>query len=58
MNGDFSLAGALIFISHFVSASDPSGEILATLLATEVLAKLKLSADDFDEARNIYKSRT
>jgi HD-like signal output (HDOD) protein len=58
MNGGFSFAGALIFISHFVSVSDPSGEILATLLATEVLAKLKLSADDFDEARNIYKSRT
>ncbi|MGD8501339.1 MAG: HDOD domain-containing protein, partial [Phycisphaerales bacterium] len=58
MNGDFSFAGALIFISHFVSLSDPSGEILATLLATEVLAKLKLSADDFDAARNIYKSRT
>ena len=57
-NGDFSFAGALIFISHFVSASDPSGEILATLLATEVLSKLKLSAADFEKARNTYKLRT
>jgi len=57
-NGDFSFAGALIFISHFVSASDPSGEILATLIATEVLTKLKLSAADFEKARNTYKSRT
>jgi len=58
MNGDFSFAGALIFISHFVSVSDPSGEILETLLATEVLNKLDLSAADFDNAKNIYKSRT
>lgn len=56
--GDFSFAGALIFISHFVSASDPSGEILETLLATKVLTKLNLSAADFDKAKNIYKSRT
>ena len=57
-NGDFSFAGAMIFISHFVSASDPSGEILATLLATEVLTKLNLSAADFNRAKNIYKTRT
>ena len=57
-NGDFSFAGALIFISHFVSTSDPSGEILETLLATKILTKLNLSAADFDKAKNIYKSRT
>ena len=57
-NGDFSVAGALIFISHFVSASDPSGEILATLLAAEVLPKLNLTAVDFEKAQEIYKSRT
>jgi len=58
VDNDFNFAGALIFISHFVSVSDPSGEILATLLATKVLAKLNLSKADFDKARNIYKSRT
>ncbi len=58
VDNDFNFAGALIFISHFVSVSDPSGEILATLLATKVLAKLNLSEADFDKARNIYKSRT
>lgn len=56
-NGDFSFSGALIFISHFISASDPSGEILATLLATRVLAKLNLNAADFEKARAEYKSR-
>lgn len=58
MNGDFSFAGALIFLSHFVSASDPSGEILATLLATKVLKKLDLTPVDFEKARDQYESRT
>jgi len=58
MNGDFSFAGALIFLSHFVSASDPSGEILATLLATKVLSKLDLTPIDFEKARDQYESRT
>lgn len=57
INSDFSVAGALIFISHFLSASDPSGEILSSLLASEVLAKLNLSPTEFDKARNVYKSR-
>lgn len=56
-DSDFSFAGALIFISHFLSASDPSGEILSTLIASEVLAKLNLTSTDFDKAKNIYKSR-
>ena len=58
MNGDFSFAGALIFLSHFVSASDPSGEILASLLASNVLSKLDLNPVDFERARDQYESRT
>lgn len=58
MNGDFSFAGALIFISHFISVSDPSGEIIETLLATEVLSRLNLGPSDFENAKDIYKSRT
>lgn len=56
-DSDFSFAGALIFISHFLSASDPSGEILSTLIASEVLAKLNLTSTDFNKAKDIYKSR-
>jgi len=56
-DSDFSFAGAIIFISHFLSASDPSGEILSTLMASEVLAKLNLTSADFNKARNIYRSR-
>jgi len=58
MNGDFSFAGSLIFLSHFVSASDPSGEILASLLASNVLRKLDLNPVDFEKARDQYESRT
>ena len=57
VNGDFSFAGALIFLSHFVSASDPSGEILATLLATKILNKLDLTPVDFEKAKEQYESR-
>ena len=58
INSDFSFAGALIFISHFLSASDPSGDILSTLSATEIVTNLNLSAANFDRARDIYKSRS
>jgi len=58
VNGDFSFSGALIFIAHFLSASDPSGEIISTVSASEILVNLQLSPDDFDKARQMYKSRT
>ncbi len=57
-DSDFSFAGAVIFISHFLSASDPSGDILSTLMASEVLGRLNLKSTDFNKARDIYKSRT
>jgi len=55
--GDFSIGGALIFISHFIAESDPSGEILATLISTQVLESLDLTAADFEKARSLYKTR-
>jgi len=57
IDNDFSFSGALIFISHFLLASDPSGEIISTLFPSEVMANLKLTMADFDRAKNIYKSR-
>jgi HD-like signal output (HDOD) protein len=56
-DSEFNFAGALIFVSHFLSVSDPSGEILTSLMASEVLNKLALTSSDFDKARGIYKSR-
>jgi len=58
INGDFSIPGAIIFTAHFLSASDPSGEIISTLSADEVLSNLKLTSNDFRRARELYKSRT
>ena len=58
IDGDFSFGGAIIFISHFLSASDPSGDIVSTLSsAAEVLENLKMTSDDFIKARETYKSR-
>ena len=58
IDSDFSFPGGLIFISHFLSASDPSGEIISTLLPAEILGKLNLTEAYFNKARTIYKSRT
>ncbi len=58
INNDFSFPGGLIFISHFLSASDPSGDIISTLLPPELLVKLNVNAAGFDKAKNIYRKRT
>lgn len=58
VDNDFSFPGALIFVSHFLSASDPSGDIISTVSASEVLSRLGLRGGDFDKARAMYKSRT
>jgi len=58
IDSDFSFLGGLIFVSHFVSASDPSGDIISTFLPGELLRRLNLSGPDFDRAKDIYKSRT
>jgi len=57
VDSDFSIPGALIFISHFLSASDPSGEILSNLSVAKVVAELKISEADFNKAKEIYKAQ-
>ena len=58
INGDFNFVGALIFISHFLSYSDPSGDIISTALPDELFERLNLSRADFEKAKKMYKSRT
>ncbi|UCF44237.1 MAG: HDOD domain-containing protein [Planctomycetota bacterium] len=58
VDSDFSVPGAIIFVSHFLSASDPSGDIVSSLSAGEVLGRLGLTRGDFDKSRCIYKTRT
>lgn len=54
---DFSFPGALIFIAHFVSMSDFTGEILQKLLPPGVLERMNLSPSDFNEAQRTYGRR-
>ena len=58
VDSDFSFAGGLIFVSHFVSVSDPSGDIISTALPTELMTRLNLTDSDFSRAKEIYQSRT
>ena len=58
IDGNFSFPGSIIFMSHFLSGSDPSGEIISTFSpATKVLSNMNLTPDDFIKARKEYKSR-
>jgi HD-like signal output (HDOD) protein len=55
---DLNFTGGLIFLSHFLSASDPSGDIVSTTLPHELFEKMNLRTSDFDRAKEIYESRT
>ncbi|MCJ7692758.1 MAG: HDOD domain-containing protein, partial [Sedimentisphaerales bacterium] len=58
IDGDFNFVGALVFISHFLSYSDPSGDIISTALPGELFERLNLSHADFEKAKKVYQSRT
>lgn len=57
INTDFSFPGGVIFISHFVSFSDLTGEILSTMVGPELLNCLHLTLSDFCRAQQIFQSR-
>lgn len=57
-DSDFSFPGAIIFVAHFLSFSDPSGDIISTSLPSELFDRLKLTLKDFERAKEIYQSRT
>jgi hypothetical protein len=50
----FSFPGAMIFVAHFVSMSDLTGEIIASLLPTELLARLGLDTEALTAAKEKY----
>ncbi|MFA6290366.1 MAG: HDOD domain-containing protein [Victivallales bacterium] len=54
LGDDFSYPGAVIFVSHFISMSDFTGEIIAKMLGERVLNLLGLSHSDLQEAKNMY----
>ncbi len=54
LTNDFSLAGAIIFVSHFVTMDDFTGEIVANMLEPGLLARLDMDANGLNEAKRIY----
>jgi len=54
---DFSYLGAMIFLAHFVTNSDFTGEMLSRVLPIELCERLDFDINDFETARNEYKSR-
>jgi HD-like signal output (HDOD) protein len=57
INDDFNLLGAIIFIAHFVTCSDFTGQMLSSMLPAELLQRLKLNETDFEKARVEYLQR-
>jgi HD-like signal output (HDOD) protein len=51
VDDDFCLPGAIIFVSHFVTMSDFTGEIIAKMLPQRLLNALHLSPSAIDTVR-------
>lgn len=56
LQGDFSFPGALIFVAHFVAASDLTGQILGGMLPPGLFEQLGLSPERFDTARKRFRA--
>jgi HD-like signal output (HDOD) protein len=52
---DFNFTGALIFIAHFLTESDFTGETVINLLPKELIKKISLSTNDFKHGMKTYK---
>jgi HD-like signal output (HDOD) protein len=52
---DFSFSGALIFVAHFVSMSDFTGDILALVLEPELLAAMGTDLATVERAQAAYQ---
>ena len=50
---DFCFAGGVIFVAHFITESDLTGEIICNMLPDELLNNLKLCENDFAEIREL-----
>lgn len=57
VQGDFCFPGGLIFLSHYVTMSDFTGDIIARMLPAELLRRLELHAPDLDRARALFANR-
>lgn len=57
IDDDFSYLGGMIFITHFVTNSDFTGEMLRNMLPNELIDKLGLDSNDITKAREEYLSQ-
>jgi len=57
IENDFNYLGGLIFLAHFVSFSDFTGDIISTVLGKELLDALEITPKQFIEAQQIYEMR-
>ena len=57
INDDFSYMGGMIFMAHFVTYSDFTGEMLCRMLPTELCDRLGFGSTDIEKAREEYLSR-
>ena len=56
INDDFSYLGGMIFITHFITYSDFTGEMLSTMLPMKLCDRLGLGPNDIAKAREDYLS--
>ncbi|MHC4511248.1 MAG: HDOD domain-containing protein, partial [Planctomycetota bacterium] len=57
IDDDFNPLGAIIFIAHFATSSDLTGETLSAMLPAEILDRLNLTTAGFEKARAEYFPR-
>jgi len=57
LGDDFSFPGAIVFLAHFVSSSDFTGQMLSCMLPMELLEAMDLTVADFEMAQKEYSSR-
>ena len=55
IKNDLNYLGGLIFVSHFISYSDFTGQIISTTLGQELLEAINLTEKKFLEAQQIYE---
>jgi len=58
IDNDFNFPGAVIFVAHFITESDLTGEIICNMLPEKLLNNLKLGQDDFKKIRDIYNAES
>lgn len=56
LSDDFDLPGAIIFVSHLISMSDFTGEIIHHMLNEQLLEHLGLGLAELVEAKKLYEA--